>query len=71
MTGSKAEQDARDGTEDGAGHSRISVDSWPKGRETIFPLLQAAAGYAMVRGLFQHEKTCWSRACRITCTCTH
>ena len=42
-------------TEDERGHSRISVDSWPKDRETIFPL-QAAAGYAMVRGLFQHKK---------------
>ena len=42
-------------TEDETGHSLISVDSWPKDRETIFPL-QAAAGYAMVRGLFQHKK---------------
>ena len=42
-------------TEDDTGHSRISVDSWPQDRETIFPL-QAAAGYAMVRGLFQHRK---------------
>ena len=42
-------------TEDDTGHSRISVDSWPEDRETIFPL-QAAAGYAMVRGLFQHKK---------------
>ena len=42
-------------TEDETGHSRISVDSWPQDRETIFPL-QAAAGYAMVRGLFQHRK---------------
>ena len=42
-------------TEDDTGHSRISVDSWPKDRETIFPL-QAAVGYAMVRGLFQHKK---------------
>ena len=42
-------------TEDKTGHSRISVDSWPEDRETIFPL-QAAAGYAMVRGLFQHKK---------------
>ncbi len=42
-------------TEDDTGHSRISVDSWPKDRETIFPL-QAAAGYAMVRELFQHKK---------------
>ena len=42
-------------TEDETGHSRISVDGWPKDRDTIFPL-QAAAGYAMVRGLFQHKK---------------
>ena len=42
-------------TEDETGHSRISIDSWPEDRETIFPL-QAAAGYAMVRGLFQHKK---------------
>jgi hypothetical protein len=42
-------------TEDDTGHSRITVDGWPKDRETIFPL-QAAAGYAMVRGLFQHKK---------------
>ena len=42
-------------TEDETGHSRISIDGWPKDRETIFPL-QAAAGYAMVRGLFQHKK---------------
>ena len=42
-------------TEDDTGHSHISVESWPKDRETIFPL-QAAAGYAMVRGLFQHAK---------------
>lgn len=42
-------------TEDSTGHSRISADTWPKDRETIFPL-QAAAGYAMIRGLFQHKK---------------
>ena len=42
-------------TEDNTGHSRVSVDSWPEERETIFPL-QAAAGYAMVRGLFKHKK---------------
>lgn len=42
-------------TEDDSGCSRVSVDGWPKDRETIFPL-QAAAGYAMVRGLFQHKK---------------
>lgn len=42
-------------TEDDTGHSRVAVNGWPKDRETIFPL-QAAAGYAMVRGLFQHKK---------------
>jgi len=42
-------------TEDETGHSRITLGGWPKDRETIFPL-QAAAGYAMVRGLFQHKK---------------
>lgn len=42
-------------TEDDTGHSRVAIDGWPKDRETIFPL-QAAAGYAMVRGLFQHRK---------------
>jgi len=31
-------------TEDETGHSQVSVDTWPKDRETIFPL-QAAAGY--------------------------
>ena len=41
-------------TEDDTGHSRITTE-WPKDRETIFPL-QAAAGYAMIRGLFQHRK---------------
>lgn len=42
-------------TEDDSGHSRVSVESWPKDRDTIFPL-QAAAGYAMVKGLFRHKK---------------
>jgi predicted ATP-dependent endonuclease of OLD family len=42
-------------TEDDTGHSRISNDSWPRDRDTIFPL-QAAAGYAMVKGLFRHKK---------------
>lgn len=41
--------------EDASGHSRVSNDTWPEDRETIFPL-QAAAGYAMVRGLFRHKK---------------
>ncbi len=42
-------------TEDKTGHSSINAETWPSDRETIFPL-QAAAGYAMVRGLFQHKK---------------
>lgn len=42
-------------TEDETGHSHISIGTWPKDRETIFPL-QAAAGYAMVQGLFQHRQ---------------
>jgi hypothetical protein len=42
-------------TEDDSGHSHVNVEGWPKDRETIFPL-QAAAGYAMVRGLFQHKQ---------------
>jgi hypothetical protein len=45
---------ARPVTEDDSGHSRVSIGEWPKDRETIFPL-QAAAGYAMVRGLFLHR----------------
>ena len=42
-------------TEDPTGHSRITAETWPQDRETIFPLY-AAAGYAMIRGLFQHRK---------------
>ena len=42
-------------TEDETGHSRVTAESWPKDRETIFPL-QAAAGYAMIRGLFRHQR---------------
>jgi len=42
-------------TEDETGHSLVNADTWPADRETIFPL-QAAAGYAMVRGLFRHRK---------------
>ena len=42
-------------TEDDTGRSRITAETWPKDRETIFPL-QAAAGYAMIRGLFQYRK---------------
>lgn len=41
-------------TEDETGHSSVSADSWPEDRETIFPL-QAAAGYAIIKGLFAHR----------------
>jgi len=41
-------------TEDDSGHSNVSIGEWPKDRETIFPL-QAAAGYAMLQGLFSHK----------------
>jgi len=40
--------------EDNSGHSRVTAETWPSDYETIFPL-QAAAGYAMVRDLFQHK----------------
>ncbi|MYF19822.1 MAG: AAA family ATPase [Synechococcus sp. SB0677_bin_5] len=42
-------------TEDETGHSQVSIGNWPSDRKTIFPL-QAAAGYAMIKGLFQHKK---------------
>ena len=42
-------------TEDDSGHSRITAETWPTDRETMFPL-EAAAGYAMIRGLFAHYK---------------
>ena len=42
-------------TETETGHSKVSIGTWPEDRETIFPL-QAAAGYAMLRGLFAHRK---------------
>lgn len=42
-------------TEDMTGRSRISATMWPEDRETIFPL-QAAAGYAMMQGLFRHRR---------------
>jgi energy-coupling factor transporter ATP-binding protein EcfA2 len=48
-------QRVRPVTEDSDGRSWVSIGEWPKDRETIFPL-QAAAGYAMVRGLFQHRR---------------
>ena len=41
--------------EDDAGRSRIAGETWPMDRETIFPL-QAAAGYAIMRGLFRHQR---------------
>ena len=48
-------QRVRPVTEDPTGHSRVTAETWPQDRETIFPLY-AAAGYAMIRGLFQHRK---------------
>ena len=41
--------------EDDTGHSYVSVETWPKDRDTIFPM-QAAAGYALAQGLFRHRK---------------
>jgi predicted ATP-dependent endonuclease of OLD family len=41
-------------TEGDDGRSRVNEGEWPKDRDTIFPL-QAAAGYAMVRGLFANR----------------
>lgn len=46
---------ARPVAEDSTGHSTVHEGVWPSDREAIFPL-QAAAGYAMARGLFQHGK---------------
>ena len=42
-------------TEDETGHCRVSAETWPDDRDTIFPL-HAAAGYAIMRGLFRHRK---------------
>ena len=42
-------------TVDDAGRFRVCIGDWPKDKETIYPL-QAAAGYAMMRGLFEHRK---------------
>ena len=65
-------------TEDESGCSRISVETWPRDRETIFPL-QAAAGYAMLRGLFRHRDNvlvegmsdyCYLHALRVQCLAT-
>jgi hypothetical protein len=41
--------------EDDTGHAQVSYDTWPADHETLFPV-QAAAGYAMVQGLFRHRK---------------
>src|SRR5438309_468826 len=42
--------------EDASGHSEVSaVGMWPDDRETMFPL-HAAAGYAMVKNLFDGKK---------------
>lgn len=37
------------------GTSAVSVNSWPADRETMFPV-QAAAGYAIMKSLFKHQK---------------
>ena len=42
-------------TEDETGHCKVSAETWPDDRDTIFPL-HAAAGYAIMRGLFRHRK---------------
>jgi len=42
-------------TIDETGRFHVCVGDWPKDKETIYPL-QAAAGYAMMRGLFEHRK---------------
>lgn len=42
-------------TLDEAGRFHVCIGDWPKDKETIYPL-QAAAGYAMMRGLFEHRK---------------
>jgi len=47
-------QRVRPVTEGEDGISRVSTDGWPADRATIFPL-QAAAGYAMLQGLFRHH----------------
>ncbi|MDE0260178.1 MAG: AAA family ATPase [Gammaproteobacteria bacterium] len=41
--------------DDEHGQSQVSADTWPTDRETVFPL-QAAAGYAIMKGLFRHQK---------------
>ena len=42
-------------SEEDTGHSRVTSHWWPSDRDTIFPL-QAAAGYAMIQSLLQHQK---------------
>ena len=41
--------------ESDTGRAHITAGIWPQDRDTIFPL-QAAAGYAMMKGLFRHRK---------------
>ena len=41
--------------EEDTGRSKVTSTWWPSDRDTIFPL-QAAAGYAMVQNLLQHQK---------------
>jgi hypothetical protein len=42
-------------TRDESGKFHVCLGEWPDDRETIFPL-QAAAGYSMIRGLFEHRR---------------
>jgi predicted ATPase len=42
-------------TLDESGRFHVCIGDWPKDKEAIYPL-QAAAGYAMMRGLFEHRK---------------
>ena len=37
------------------GNATVSVGNWPADRETMFPV-EAAAGYAIMKGLFKHQK---------------
>ena len=42
-------------TEDETGHSSVGEETWPSDGETVFTL-EAAAGYAMIRGLFRDRR---------------
>jgi len=38
-----------------SGNTTVSVSNWPADRDTMFPV-EAAAGYAIMKGLFKHQK---------------